>query len=158
MRQTNVRLTDKNEKTMEKEYYTCEFCQKEYVPNRRKLQKFCSSTCRTKNYYHKHATKSTDENADTKGAIGKVEEVSLAGVANAAVGVAAIEIAKNILTSEGNKPATKNDIREIKELIQKRYFLVHNLDDRFDGAKPYFDMATSMIIYLGKNELYKTVL
>lgn len=145
---------------MEKYYYTCEFCQREFEPKRRKVQRFCSNTCRSKNHYHIHNTKSSattvatavDEGNDRRG-----EQMSLAGIGNAAVGTALVDSVKHFFTSDAEKNATKKDIHELKELINNRYFLIHNHPDRFDGAKPYFDMATSRIVYFGKNEFYNIV-
>ena len=38
-------------------------------------------------------------------------------------------------------------IQELKNLIQTRYFEVHNLPNDLNGNKPYFDMATGRIFY-----------
>lgn len=35
---------------MESHHYTCHYCQKEFVPKRRKVQKFCSTSCRVRHH------------------------------------------------------------------------------------------------------------
>ncbi|SNR58070.1 hypothetical protein SAMN06265371_10631 [Lutibacter agarilyticus] len=143
---------------MEEKYYTCQFCQNEFIPTRRKAQKFCSDTCRNKNHQHKKkkAIKKPIDHLSEALAVQqekmKVEAMSAAGVGNAMAGTlaanAATAYAKNLFVSKENKPATKGDLDEIKRLISTRFFLIQNMDRRYDGALPYFDMATSSLIYL----------
>jgi hypothetical protein len=152
---------------METEFYICEFCKTKFKPNRRKVQRFCSTSCRVKNHHHKNkvekplaiaaipnigteAMDSTIFKPDKH----KVDKMSLAGVGNAAAGTAAFELAKKLLTPKNNIPATKSDIQDLTinihkmtELINKRYFLIHNLAQKYDGALPYFDMGTGNVIY-----------
>ena len=143
---------------MEKHLYICKFCQKEFKPTRRKAQKFCSATCRSKNHHHKNkvAAKTSKEivtetfKEPEKNKIA-IDKLSTAGVGNAALGTLAANtataLAKQIFVSENNKPATKGDIQELKDLINTRYFEVHNVSPDPYGNKAYFDMSTNKIVY-----------
>ncbi|MBT8317787.1 MAG: hypothetical protein HKP59_09165 [Lutibacter sp.] len=141
---------------MEKHLYICEFCQKEFEPTRRKVQKFCSATCRSKNHHHKNKmTNSTSKPvlSDTLNEPKKntIEKISISGVGNAALGTLAANtataFAKEIFATENNKPATKKDIQELKDLINTRYFEVNNMSTDAFGNKPYFDLSTNKIVY-----------
>ena len=143
---------------MEEKYYICQFCQNEFIPTRRKAQKFCSDTCRNKNHQHKKkkpVKKPIDQLSDvltSQQEKMKVETMSAAGVGNAMAGTlaanAATAFANKLFVPKENEPVTKGDLNEIKTLISTRYFLIQNMERRYDGALPYFDMATSSLIYL----------
>ena len=152
---------------MEIEFYICEFCRTAFKPARRKVQRFCSDTCRSKNHHHKNnAIKPplnvpSIQNIETEVMEStilapdklKVEKMSVAGIGNAAAGNLLADgvkaIAKNIFGSAENDPATKGDIQELKNLINTRYFKINNMDTRYDGAQPYFDKSSGTIVYLG---------
>ncbi len=152
---------------METEYYNCEFCQSKFKPKRRKVQKFCSATCRSKNHHHKNKVEkpitivSTIPEIETEISEStiyepeklKVEKMSAAGIGNAAAGSlladATIALTKHIFSKAENEPATKGDIQELKNLINTRYFKINNIDPRYDGALPHFDISTGNVIYLG---------
>ena len=148
---------------MEKEYYTCEFCQTNFIPKRRKVQKFCSNSCRSKSFHHRNKKQSEElpkkdlrqllEEMNSKKT--EIETMSLPGVGNAAAGAATYDLILKLLTSKKNTNATKqdiqiltDDIRQMINLINKRYFLIHNMNPRHDGALPHFDMGTCKLIYL----------
>ena len=95
---------------METHQYICNYCQKEFVPTRRRVQKYCSDSCRsgafnlrkqalskTKNQLV--ATKNQLVATDKKPAKTKVEEMSLSGVGNAAVGNAIAGKVISLLTN-----------------------------------------------------------
>lgn len=135
---------------MEKYLYTCQYCGKDYKPNRRKVQKYCSNSCRTTAFILKKKNNSIQK-TDNKGIDNKpqkVEKMSLAGVGNAAAGTFAVNFITGLLTSDENKPATKKDLNQLMAFIKQRYLPVTNLPLRYDGAKPNFDMQTNSIIYL----------
>jgi hypothetical protein len=145
---------------MEKRLYTCQFCQKEFEPTRRKVQKFCSHTCRSKNHYHqKNKGKDnkspneklqeafeSDHNKKTA-----VDELSLPGVGNSFFGSLAVEVvtgvAKNAWKREADYSATKGDINEIKDLLRKRYFPVVNITSDALQRKAYYDMFSGKIVF-----------
>jgi len=156
---------------METEFYTCEFCQTNFKPKRRKIQRFCSNTCRSKNHHHKNnlkkeslptlnpykrLTKKEEVIPSLEAEViiaepqkkQKIEKVSGAGIANAVIGnlaaQALIEGAKYALGSKKNQPATN----ELKNPFTQRYFKIYNMEPRFDGALPHFDMQTSKIVYI----------
>ena len=147
---------------MEKHLYICKFCQKKFEPKRRKAQKFCSATCRSKNYNHKHKVVDKTLNEEISETISakeinknSIEKMSASGVGNAALGTlvanTATALAKEIFVSENNKPATKGDIQELKQLINTRYFEVHNVSPDPYGNIAYFDMSTTKIVYYNEH-------
>jgi len=132
--------------------YNCQYCGKEYKPNRRHKQKFCSNSCRV-GAFNLKKEKGLDlpvKEADKKTPI-KVEKMSLAGVGNAAAGTLAVNALTSIFTKEANKPATKGDMKDLLANLKQRYQPVKNLGTRPDGAKPFFDNITQEIIYLKSN-------
>jgi hypothetical protein len=161
MRQTNVHLTLKL-KNMEEEFYTCEFCQTKFIPKRRKAQKFCSQSCRSKNFHHKNKhvpeqlpkvnqTEILEKIEKLNSKKNSVDKMSLPGVGNAAAGALAVESLKavaNAFVQEKNKPATKGDIQELKKLLGDRYRLIKNYKLGPNGEQHYFDLETNEIVYL----------
>ena len=147
---------------MEKHLYICKFCQKEFERTRRKAQKFCSATCRSKNHHHKNkitnkTSKEIEPKTFKKPEKNKIviEKMSAAAVGNAALGTLAANtataVAKEIFVSENNKPATKGDIKELKELMESGYFEVHNVSPDPYGNKAYFDLSTNKIVYYNEH-------
>ena len=134
---------------MDNYLYRCQYCGKDYKPNRRKKQKYCSNSCRTRAFVTKNSTGLSIVKKDTeKKEPLKVEKMSLAGVGNAAVGTLAIQLATNLLTSEENKPATKKDIQNLSASLKRRYHPILNAATNHDGSKAYYDMETKNIVYL----------
>ncbi|WP_026976893.1 hypothetical protein [Flavobacterium tegetincola] len=134
---------------MENYLYTCQYCSKEYKPNRRKKQKYCSNSCRTRAFAIRKNSglnlPSIDRKKPTKTTIDKM---SLAGVGNAAVGTLAVNLATSLFIREENKPATKKDLQDVKNLLTSRYHAVLNMPSQSNGAKPFYDLDTKQIIYL----------
>ena len=77
------------------EFYTCKYCYKEFDPKRRRVQKYCSNSCRSKAH---HARKKTEtklpiiSDSETKTEVSTlptkpekttVDSMSLAGTGNA---------------------------------------------------------------------------
>lgn len=139
-----------------KKQENCKHCGEQYKPNRFGVQKFCSNSCRSRYWYLKQNFAVTKLEKSvlpvTVEKKTKVEKMSLAGVGNAAGGATIVEIAKNIFTPYENKPATKKDIEELKDLLRNNsgYFPVHNLSPDAFGRMPYFDLSTGNIIYFGE--------
>ena len=135
---------------------TCKFCGGDYVPKRRGAQKFCSNSCRSLNWKSNQQIKelkvpdvnSIDEKPVLVQKPSFHEKMSLAGIANAAAGAAVTEIAKNIITPNANKPATKKDIEDLKAFLKSRYFLVKNMNRDIHGRPAYYDMITGNIIHM----------
>jgi len=134
----------------------CLYCGDDYLPKRRGVQKFCSNSCRSLNWKNKQPIKKS-KIAVTLPDNGKLEamrsptlpeKMSLAGIGNAAVGAAALEITKNILTPTTNKPATKKDIQDLKIFLKSRYLLVNNIARDIHGSAAYFDVQTANVVYL----------
>lgn len=133
----------------------CAYCGADYVPKRRGAQLFCSNSCRSLNWRDKQRIgEQKQEIAIPKNEVlaepqkaSPPEKMSLAGVGNAAAGVAAVELAKTMFTPEGNKPATKKDIQELKAMIRSRYLFVKNLRRDSSGRKPYYDVLTGNVVY-----------
>lgn len=136
---------------MDTYHYTCLYCGKTYKPNRRKKQKYCSNSCRTRAFQIRNPKLgSTLPSVEKKSAPMKIEKMSLSGVANAAAGVAAVKLFESIITSNENKHATKKDIRELKELLISRYLPILNVPPNNLGEHPFFDMQMKHLVYLEK--------
>lgn len=137
---------------METLYYNCQYCRKEFVPKRRKIQKFCSNSCRVSFHRFKNVdvaltTTKLQEKIQTQiPSKIKVEQISGAGVANSTIGSGMVELAKSIFTPEQNKPATKGDLEKLAKIL-KRYHQIQNLDQNTSGHFPYFDLYTNKVVY-----------
>jgi hypothetical protein len=144
---------------MEEQYYRCQYCKNEFVPRRRKIQKFCSDSCRVSFHRFKNvgvAIKSAELQIKEKETSKvKVNQISTAGVANSAIGTGIVEIAKNIFTPEENKPATKGDVLKLAASL-KRYHQIKNLPPNLMGQIPYFDLHTNTLVYLGNRLPFKS--
>jgi hypothetical protein len=75
------------------------------------------------------------------------DQVSLAGVINAAAGALAYDATKALLTSDDNKPVTKADFKHLATLL-KRYHKIVGQPPRIKGSQPYFDLETKRIVYI----------
>lgn len=141
-------------------YYTCEYCYKEFEPKRRRVQKYCSNTCRSKAFHaRKTSSKSLTKNLKLDNSIKvpeiitppsktKIESISFAGISNATFGSLAASSIKSAFTSENKKAATKGDLKAYTNAILGRYHLVKNIPRRqSDGAMPYYDMETNEVVY-----------
>jgi hypothetical protein len=137
---------------MDNYLYKCHYCGKEFKPNRRHKQKFCSNSCRVGafNLKKEKGLGLPIKVADKKTPI-KVEKMSLVGVGNAAAGTLAVNALTSILTKEANKPATKGDVKDLLANLKQRYQPVKNLGIRSDGTKPFYDNQSQNIVYLSKS-------
>jgi hypothetical protein len=148
-RKTNVYLTH-NE--MEKYNYICEYCSKEYMPRRRKIQKYCSNTCRVKAHFQKkerikskHETGvSNTVTSDKK----QKEKINLAGIGNAAIANVATDTLKKLFTHEDSRPATKGDLNKLIAQFKNRYEKIENMPRRLDQTEAYFDNERKEVVYL----------
>ncbi len=137
---------------MENHLYICNYCSKSYKPKRRKKQKYCCNSCRTRAYMLRNP-KSTLNKPDLvkeSKEKTKIDQISFAGVGNAAIGTLAVNMVSNLLTSDGNKPATKNDIKNLTSKLTNRYHPINNIPIRYDGAKAFYDSETETYVYLIK--------
>ena len=132
---------------MDNYLYKCNYCGKDYKPNRRKKQIYCSSSCRTRAYQLR-------KKVDQKLQIVKPEEqkkpesMSWAGVGNAAAGTLVANAAVSLLTANDNKPATKKDLQILANSLKERYQVIRNLPYRADGARPFYDAVSQTFVYL----------
>ncbi|MEM8521309.1 hypothetical protein [Flavobacterium sp. PL12] len=134
---------------MDKYLYTCHYCAKEYKPNRRHKQRFCSNSCRV-NSFNRNIKKNLIVKKDTETEIKKpikIDAMSWSGVGNAAAGALAVNMVSSLLTKNENKPATKKDLEDLKNSLKVRYQPILNMPFRYDGAKPFYDLKTQNIIY-----------
>ena len=137
---------------MEKYNYICEYCSIDYIPRRRKIQKYCTSTCRVKAFFQrKKQLMNTQEtglskvdNSNNK----NKEKINLAGIGNAAIANVATETIKNWLTPEDNKPATKGDLKKMIAQFKNRYEKIENMPKRLDQTEAYFDHQKKEVVYL----------
>lgn len=133
-------------------FYTCAYCFKEFEPKRRRIQKFCSNTCRSKAFHaRKQKNNSQDKLFEIPSGIQPTtnnDKITLAGIGNATAGTLLAEGLKNILTKEDNKPATKGDFKKLIEIMRYRYLPIKNLPQNRIGQKPYYDVLENNVIYL----------
>ena len=128
--------------------YKCQYCGKDYKPNRRKKQIYCSNSCRTRAFQiRKKAAHQLSIINSEKRIEKKSESMSWAGVGNAAAGNLAANIAVNLFTANENKPATKKDIQNLASSLKQRYHVVKNIPIRHDGFRAFYDMISQSIIY-----------
>lgn len=135
---------------MDRYLYQCHYCGKEYKPNRRHKQLFCSNSCRTNSHIRSKKLKLQTPTITTPEVHkpNQIEQMSVHGILNAAAGTAAVNILTNLLTKDDNKPVTKKDFREFINNIYSKPQPVNNLQNRFDGARPFYLMKTQSIVYL----------
>lgn len=139
---------------MESYLYTCNYCGKEYKPARRRIQKYCSNSCRVRAYHLKkrkvvaNSSSISAPSNEFERQKNKVEAMSWAGVGNAAAGTLAVNALSSLFMSEENKPVTKKDFKEIKELFFNRYYPIKNMASDAHGNDPHYDIETKSIVYL----------
>ena len=138
---------------LDQQFYTCKYCYKEFEPKRRRVQKFCSNTCRSKAFHaRKTNTLATAHNTEISKPVNspnpQTQKMSLAGVGNATAGTLAADAIKNLLTKQTNKPATKGDLAQLLEKLNGRYHLVNNMNPNPKGEYPYFDLVDNVVVYL----------
>lgn len=134
---------------MDKYLYTCQYCGKDYKPKRRKTQKYCSNSCRTRAFNSKKEFGLAKPEIELKKSDPtKIDKMSLAGIGNAAAGTLAVNALSSLLTKEENKPLTKKDLKELKDLMLQRYHEVLNMEVDHFGQIPFYDMETQTVIYL----------
>ncbi|OUR90915.1 hypothetical protein A9Q87_13345 [Flavobacteriales bacterium 34_180_T64] len=141
---------------MEKHKYTCNYCFEEFIPKRRRVQKFCSATCRSKAHHLRQTSKANPTTikppikvppvapAPSKS---KVEAMSSAGVGNVVVGTLIADGIKALMAAMKNKPATKGELNELLEKLNNRYHLIKNMAPNLNGEYPYFDLVENVVIY-----------
>ena len=146
----------------------CLQCGEDYIPNRKGVQKFCSNSCRSRNWLLKNPKQLltsklqsdmsepiAKENIVLEQILAKITKMSAAGIANAAAGNlladASVAVANYLTGNAENKPATKGDLEKLEKLINTRYFEVHNISPDMYGRRAYFDMASSKIVYYNEH-------
>ncbi|MCF1192329.1 hypothetical protein LRR18_12105 [Mangrovimonas sp. AS39] len=140
--------------SQETQYYTCKYCFESFIPKRRRVQKYCSNTCRNKAHHARKTATTTKETLPTqienKPAISNPtkESINASGVANAAIGTFTVNTLSNLFTKEENKPATKKDLVEILKALKGRYHIIKNGEPLGDGRKPYYDIVKQELVYL----------
>lgn len=137
---------------MENYTYTCAYCSKEYVPRRRKIQKYCSNTCRVKAHFQRNkqieVKKGNGLSNPSATKNQNKEKINMAGIGNAAIANIATDTLKSLFTHEDNKPLTKGDFKKLMAQFKNRYELINNAPMRADGAQAYFDNENKEIVYL----------
>jgi len=145
----------------------CQQCGELYIPTRKGVQKFCSSSCRSRFWFLKKQKKTTSSKAQQnldklfeqknqelvevkEQQPNRIEKMSISGVGNAAAGNlvadAVTSIAKNIFQSENSKPATKGDLEILQRQLNKRYSPVMNVNNQL-GKKAYYDKELYKIVF-----------
>ncbi len=133
---------------MEKHQYECNYCKKEYIPKRRRVQKFCSDSCRVSSHQlkNKNSKKELIKSDNYLPKKTTVDQMSLAGVGNSAAGTLVVGVLKNVFTKDENKPATRKDLKELTSKLE-RYQEIKNLRNDTFGKRPYYDTIQRIIVY-----------
>lgn len=133
---------------MDKFLYQCQYCGKEYKPNRRHKQIFCSNSCRTNSHIrNKKLKQQIPSNSVETNKSNQIEKISWAGIGNAAAGAFIANKANNFLTRPENKTVTRKDLKDLISTLKGRYFPIKNAPNRADGAKPFYDIQTQTYVY-----------
>lgn len=133
---------------MENFLYQCQYCGKEYKPNRRHKQRFCSNSCRTNSHIRNKKLKlAVNDNKLESNKPTQSQSMSWSGVGNAAVGSFIANKVNNLTTRPENKAVTKKEINELITALKGRYFPIKNAPFRADGAKPFYDILTQTYVY-----------
>lgn len=134
---------------METRMYRCQYCRKEYKPKRRRVQKFCSTSCRVGSHRLKSISNKELVNLKNTPKIEKanVDKMSWAGIGNSAAGTLAVEGLKALLLKEENKPATKSDLLKLEKRLN-RYQEIKNMPLNMKNQKPFFDSFQRIIVYM----------
>ena len=121
---------------METRLYECYYCKKEYLPKKRGLQKFCSNSCRVRSHQLKNKKTNVAEvtKEKTKTEKTKIEQMSLAGVGNAAAAMLGFTIITDLMTKFENKQATKQDVIQLKLKLSQ---LNVKMDELIEMMKRY---------------------
>ena len=137
---------------METKLYTCAYCFEEFKPTRRRVQKYCSNSCRSKAYHLRTNNSNKESKLPIANPIGfakqKKEKMSYAGTGNAVAGSLLADGIKNMFTAEQNKAATKGDLKKLLDELQKRYHPIKNMPTNQMGQEPYYDINTQQVVYL----------
>jgi hypothetical protein len=156
---------------MEETYtYLCHYCQKEYIPKKRKVQKFCSAGCRVRAHQVKNKDRefnkelendNTGQNADadnqeksnTNEPVKVKNTVNLPDVTNSFLGTFAAIKVQQLLTKDSKKSITKADMETYKNLENgNRYRKVQNWPT---NEHVYFDTLNDILV-LNPKDLMKT--
>ncbi|SDZ73345.1 hypothetical protein [Psychroflexus halocasei] len=135
---------------MENHHYTCKYCKAEFIPKRRKVQKFCSTSCRVRHHQSYKGLRASQSSASREPVQDlkklEVEKISVAGIGNAAIGTTAADLIKSLLTKEENKTATKADLRRLEGKL-KRFHKINNMKPNPLGQYPFFDLETGEVVF-----------
>lgn len=135
---------------METLYYKCQYCHQDYIPRKRRVQKFCSNSCRVSShrYLNKSKTNQLSKNLSNSSLDKtKIDKMSLAGVGNAMLGSVASDLLQSVFTREENKPATQGQMNQLLKKIE-RYQEIRNLSNNELGQKPYYDNQLRILVYM----------
>lgn len=78
----------------------------------------------------------------------KVEEMSLAGVANAAAGLAIAKGFESLVIRQEIKPVTKKVCTRTQNTHYPYYLRVNNMDNNAYGRSPSYEVQTGNVVYL----------
>ncbi|WP_299101976.1 hypothetical protein [uncultured Winogradskyella sp.] len=140
----------------------CKHCGLQFE-SRRSNHLYCEPSCRTKASYKRNNYKYVPghyQKGDTKDEV-QLNNKSLvskrnhsfnsASITNVAIGTAAADtavFAAKKIFAPNMLPATKGDIKSLRELILGKYLLIKNLPQNRNGEFPYFDIENKKIVYL----------
>ena len=117
---------------------------KSMYPKGRRVQKFCSNSCRVRSHQLKNKkSKSTEVTTgnNIKTDKTKIEQMSLAGVGNAAAAMFGVKIITDLLTKFENKQATKQDVIQLKLKLSHLNFKMDELIEMMKKSENGFNFG-----------------
>ena len=124
---------------------------KEFIPKRRRVQKFCSASCRVSSHRLKKPS-TIQQNQQEVSQNSYKKNLKELGIAT--VGTVAGNTLQNKLTPLKNRAAAKGDLQHLESVLKEkeRYHEVKNQPGRIDGAVPFFDTIRKEIVYFKVNK------
>ncbi|AXO79669.1 hypothetical protein DZC78_04470 [Olleya aquimaris] len=132
---------------MDRYTYNCNYCGVEYTPRRRRIQKYCSNSCRVNAFKQRQVQNQNLPTVKKTASVVTQDKMSWSGVGNAAAGSLAVNLVSSLLTKEENKPATKGDIKNLLYGSSSKDILIKNVPPRVDGSRAYFNTIQQILIY-----------
>lgn len=145
--------------------YTCKYCKIEFKPTRRRVQKYCSATCRSKQWHfanNKNSTpiassskelKAKNKKKKKKEAVKQKQPTTFEDILTSTLGAFVGNKIDRATIKEENKPFTKGDMMNILSNIQ-RFQKVNNSPPNEYGQQPFIDITTGNIVYIGEKKLW----
>ena len=132
----------------------CQNCGKTYIPKRRGVQKYCTTSCRSRAYQLRKSAGLKKPSIPSENRTNEVKNespsatINAASIMNAFIAAFGYDAIKGLLTPAGSKTVTRNDLDKLIEKIDQRYIPIRNVPMRSDGTYAFCDKKTESLVYL----------